>query len=759
MKHKTVFTVLTDAALSFLLSFGGILCLSTAFDIEISRAALAAYCCVWSLGSCVLLTRPKGGWLILSGTFLIYALRLWYKTELTDQILQLSYDISRMFASAYGFGWAGKPTGVESVSLPLYLWGSLTALIAGWSITKGRFAAAAVLFSLLPLSLCLVLTDTIPSFGGLFILLFALILLLLSQSVRRQNRSQSASLTWMLAIPVALALILLFIANPKATYDKQHYAEKLGDSLLRAVDRLPYIDIGMDGVLRFNPVRQIPDRVDLQDKGPNNQLRIPVMEVTAEASGPLYLRGRDYDCYTGIQWTATEDRTETFTALSTAPYSYGLIPQDNGALTIKTSGIRSSRYLPYYTDLAYPLVGGACANSSEETVYSYNWYSLPEGFEAAVSDQSYADSGFLSSSSIPIRINEETDSNESDVFYYYSWVRTVTPYANYLELPEDTLVWAEAYLKAQVPQLYEESNICIQANIIADLVRESADYDLSTPRMPDDHTDFARWFLEESDTGYCVHYATATTVLLRAAGIPARYVEGYLADAAAGKTVTVTEKDAHAWAEYYVAGIGWIPLESTAGELSSGISSPVLSTEETQPDDTTAAPTVTEAPTDPSADSTAPNRPTAASADNAADNTTGSPDPEPSDPTAPTRPQQPAKTSFAVSKPAVMSLCLLILLLVQRPIRLRLREKHLRSGTPNSRAIKNWRFACRLAKLSRQPLPAELEELALRAKFSQHTLTEDDLIPFDLFRAETIPQLKAGPWWLKLYHRLVWAAY
>ena len=63
--------------------------------------------------------------------------------------------------------------------------------------------------------------------------------------------------------------------------------------------------------------------------------------------------------------------------------------------------------------------------------------------------------------------------------------------------------------------------------------------------------DFATWFLNESDTGYCVHFATAGTLMLRALGIPARYVTGYYATAYANQTVTVTTDNAHAWVEYY----------------------------------------------------------------------------------------------------------------------------------------------------------------------------------------------------------------
>ena len=50
---------------------------------------------------------------------------------------------------------------------------------------------------------------------------------------------------------------------------------------------------------------------------------------------------------------------------------------------------------------------------------------------------------------------------------------------------------------------------------IADWVSHRAKYDLSTGKMPSGEEDFALWFLNEADTGYCTHYATAATVLLR----------------------------------------------------------------------------------------------------------------------------------------------------------------------------------------------------------------------------------------------------
>lgn len=61
-----------------------------------------------------------------------------------------------------------------------------------------------------------------------------------------------------------------------------------------------------------------------------------------------------------------------------------------------------------------------------------------------------------------------------------------------------------------------------------------------------DDTPLSR-FLLNTRSGHCEHFATATTLLLRRAGIPARYAVGYLVHEQAGRKYVVRERDAHAW--------------------------------------------------------------------------------------------------------------------------------------------------------------------------------------------------------------------
>ena len=73
-------------------------------------------------------------------------------------------------------------------------------------------------------------------------------------------------------------------------------------------------------------------------------------------------------------------------------------------------------------------------------------------------------------------------------------------------------------------------------------------------------------FLFNTREGFCEHYASSFTVLMRAAGIPARVVTGYQGGFwnAMGQYLLVRNADAHAWSEVWLAGRGWVRVDPTA---------------------------------------------------------------------------------------------------------------------------------------------------------------------------------------------------
>ncbi len=84
-----------------------------------------------------------------------------------------------------------------------------------------------------------------------------------------------------------------------------------------------------------------------------------------------------------------------------------------------------------------------------------------------------------------------------------------------------------------------------------------------TPEEPPQNLDFVTYFLYVGKEGYCTYFASAMTVMCRMAGLPTRYVEGFLAQPGADGFAYVTGKEAHAWTEIYFEGFGWVPFDPT----------------------------------------------------------------------------------------------------------------------------------------------------------------------------------------------------
>ena len=73
-------------------------------------------------------------------------------------------------------------------------------------------------------------------------------------------------------------------------------------------------------------------------------------------------------------------------------------------------------------------------------------------------------------------------------------------------------------------------------------------------------------FLFRTRTGFCEHFAAAFTLLMRAAGLPARVVTGYQGGEfnPVGGYLVVRQSDAHAWSEVWIEGEGWVRVDPTA---------------------------------------------------------------------------------------------------------------------------------------------------------------------------------------------------
>jgi transglutaminase-like putative cysteine protease len=88
-------------------------------------------------------------------------------------------------------------------------------------------------------------------------------------------------------------------------------------------------------------------------------------------------------------------------------------------------------------------------------------------------------------------------------------------------------------------------------------------YTMDAPELARDSVDD---FLFGSKSGWCEHFASSFTFLIRAAGIPARVVTGYQGGyyVKSGGYYLIRQSDAHAWSEVWLEGRGWVRVDPTA---------------------------------------------------------------------------------------------------------------------------------------------------------------------------------------------------
>ena len=687
MKREPFLTGLTGSALAFLISWSSLGCLISAFDLTLQAPERLAAFCALAAGLSALLLSIRFGSTLLVCLMALAAGYLYQRGLALDQFRNLVATLCSVYNRAYGWGMPllpDLPAEAAFADWPLIILGSLICICVCESVCRQRPATLSVLMTLLPLGACVVVTDTVPAEPWLLAVMTGLILLVLASPVRRENPKQGAWLTIAAALPVLLALMALFQAAPREGYVNQTRGWR--NSIRQQLGVLPAsVEEQVENLVTSIPAKPAK-QLNLSTLGRRKVQSTPVLEVTAEQSGVLYLREQDYDRYSGLVWTASDHRRETFSH------------SDGSAefITIHPLRTRELMLLPYHPEEAPVLSGGGLA-AREDGEYTLLRRQLPADWRQTA---------------------------------YQSASRDDRPDPAYLSLPEATRQEAQALLAGV---LTPDASNTEKADIIAALVTNSAVYDLDPSRMPQGEPDFALWFLREGERGYCVHFATAATVLLRAANVPARYVTGYMLDAVSGQTVAVTEEDAHAWAEYYEPNLGvWLPLEATPTDQSPDTApmSPV-----TEPPPTESAPATEEPVT----------RPTEIHNEPATEEVL--PPVLPGEPV----PENPVRWPLLLLLP--------LLLAAQRWIRLTWRSRRCRKGSPNHQALRHWQEAERLCRILKEVPPAALQELALKAKFSQYTLTDEELAQFDSHNQSCIRRMQKQPRWRQLLYRFVYAAY
>ena len=101
------------------------------------------------------------------------------------------------------------------------------------------------------------------------------------------------------------------------------------------------------------------------------------------------------------------------------------------------------------------------------------------------------------------------------------------PASVYLQYPSSLKQLRKLCNELQEADSFEEAE-----RFVEETLKRQAVYDVNPGSTPSGE-DFAEYFLFENHKGFCVHFATAATLMYRMLGIPARFAEGYAIPASA----------------------------------------------------------------------------------------------------------------------------------------------------------------------------------------------------------------------------------
>ena len=580
----------------------------------------------------------------------------------------------------------------HSITLFFAAAGVFVACLLTIAICIRRSTFLTVLFTLPFVFLTFVLTSYQPNFRLLLELLSVYLTVLISSSLY-PNDFIKRGLAVFPSLAISIVLLAVTYLLTMTGGDRRGELINLVDTRLRSIGAqtgFTRINFGSgwpavsSDIWRFDT-----ELVRVSDAGPRSIEDQNLLEITSTRAGSYYLRGYSMQLFDGRAWHTNADAQrnqedwlsrETITAISIL---YDALNPDKAQVSanmeVAVTGDNSNiQYLPYYTS-SYTggnpnMIDFHHSNDSIPGLYAQVPYDVIEAFAPYHMEQMRQ---------MAVRIE-----------------------STYTKVDETT---AEGLITlARDAGIDPAADRTVIADAVASYISSSARYTLSPFPIPDEE-DFALYFLRTSRQGYCIHFATAATLMLRALGVPARFTSGFVVSVPNGKTlqsVTVTDRHAHAWVEVFYDNIGWIPLEVTPAGSGIPVGRPHTSFSGSRAEND-------------AFDDLSPD---------------WMPGVDPGTITAPSASQAPSTDTQEEPAPVkrggvILIVCFsfvaaLVMLIVRQFVVSILRSRRLTQADTNAAVISAWRYISRVSR--KNPPPYDIEYLALRARFSQHKITEDE---------------------------------
>lgn len=540
----------------------------------------------------------------------------------------------------------------------------ISALLSGlfsFLISRLKSIKITALLSVALLIPCFVLVNTLPGLMPLLLIFIILFALYFSSQTRRLNYAHSGVITAVSALILAVLIAITAVLNPVESYKRPKWQDNMLSYVQSITGMKTYNGSGKISSALAEVGNSLDPEVDFSNAGALTQTGKKIMTVTTDINGRIYLKGMAYANYENNKWSVLTDEQADGFPTNSIPFLMTTDYNENTEVQIDTVNKESIVYTPYYLSSLNENFSPVCDVfvTNTDKAESYTMLAMP-----------YTED----------ELNNFTRVLTSDIYNYDTFVEN-----NYLQLPDNT--------RQAMLEIAEQNNLLglTESEIpqaVKNFVSHSASYSLNTQKVPDGR-DAAEWFLNDAQTGYCMHFANSAAVMLRALGIPARYVTGYCANVADGKAI-VTSDNAHAWVEYYDKNVGWIPLDATSSDF-------VVpqATESIQP--TTQAQTTS---------------PTV-------------------QPTTQVQTSKPVNTDVKakISTPAIIVIIILLItaLAILRIILIRYYRKYIFTHKDyKSRVICIYRYLNKLSVLAKQKLPNRIEKTGTKARFSEHNISHEE---------------------------------
>lgn len=450
----------------------------------------------------------------------------------------------------------------ETAAVQLFLVFSLAllALILGWGVVRARRWWIVLGFTLPPL-LPGLLADLFPDWLPFMALAACWCAMLLADLCKWAAPSGRGRLTLTALACAAAVLGAVTLAFPRTGYTRPPWALRAEENFYSAVNRAGEFFSRWEGPFQ-STVTYVgsAEEADLSSAGPLNYTGRTVLRVRSDYAGRLYLRGSSLADYEDGVWKAMTD--EVFQeavrqGVSPRVLFFPAMSTEHGpehTVTVNNVGaVGNCVYAPYFLAIQELEENGMTMVNDSLLARRQGRWSHTLSFVELPRPQPHASA---STGDVTIVFTREPRPG-ADFGRYPQFVLD-----HYLDVPQDCrdyltrLCWDNGIYDLGYADPIET------AERIAALLDTLCEYDQSA-EPPPAGTDPVLYFLTESRRGYCMHYASAAALMLRSLGIPARYVSGFTVESVPDREVTVPDRAAHAWVEVWAPGFGWYPVEVT----------------------------------------------------------------------------------------------------------------------------------------------------------------------------------------------------